>query len=174
MQRVRDVQLIARTRHRDIQQATLFVDLCFVARCARHRKNPVCGPDDKHHVKLFSLGRVCRGENERIVVVFVAADGEILRVRRRLERERGQKCCTIRIAGRNHFQLIQIREPRWRVVVRCLENRIVQLTHQSNRFRRGVRIYASHAVEQRRKCVQPRTRARRCTHGANRHRLPSM
>ena len=92
-------------------------------------KIAVGGPDDEHRVPLLALGRVRRGEDERVVLV-VAADGEVLRVGRRFERERGEERGAIGIAGGDDLQLVEVGQPRRRVVVGGLEDRIVQLAHQ--------------------------------------------
>ena len=116
-----------------------------------------------------------RGENERVVFVG-AAHGEILRGGGRLERECREERGAVGVASGDDLELIEIGQPRRRVVVGALENGVVQLPHQPDAFARAVLVllllHAAHAIEERRHGHEPRLGARGRSHGAEGHGLP--
>ena len=66
--RLDEVEVIARPRHRDVEQAPLFFDLFFASRGHVRRNAAVHDIQDVDDVPLLALGRVDGGEDE---VVFV-------------------------------------------------------------------------------------------------------
>src|SRR3954463_11011391 len=103
--------MIPGARHRDVHEAAFFLRLFERSETASGREPSVDAPDDEDCIPLLTLGRVGCAKNEIVLVFLAACSREILRCLRWLERERRKKRRTIRIAGCNVLELVEIHEP---------------------------------------------------------------
>ena len=118
--------MIAGARHRDVHQASFFLQLIVVAEGTRHREPAVHRPDDEHRVPLLPLGAVHGAEHQGIVLFFRAAAGEVLRPLGRLEGYRREEGAAIGVPPGNYLQLVEVREPRLHPVVPLTQDVVVQ------------------------------------------------
>ena len=122
--RVEQVQMVARSRHRDVEQAALLVDLLWCPGRHVRRYAAVNHVEHIHHIPFLALSGMDRREDE-IVFVEVRIGGYIPHCVGWVERQLAQEPLARRVARGELLQLLQISRARVRRVVQALEVRLV-------------------------------------------------
>ena len=101
------VERILRTRHGDVQQPSLFLDLVALADRQVARNAAVDDVEHEHLRPFLSLGRMDGGEDE-IVLIQVRRPGQVAGGVRRIKRQLGEELLPRGVAGRDLFQLKEV------------------------------------------------------------------
>ncbi len=117
-----------RARHRDVEQAPLFVDQLGAAGGEFGREAAVGHVQHVDRVPLLALRRVHGGEHE-VVLVEERRAREIAGRGGRIQGELGEESFPCLELKRNLFQLLKISRPDLRLLVDALEVRLEPLAH---------------------------------------------
>src|SRR5688572_21029216 len=120
--------MIARACHRDVEQASLFLDLIGCADREVGWNATVDDVEHEHRAPLLALRRVDRRQHEPVFI-----DHRWPRViagrARWIEGEVIEKAAARGVRPRDRFELREITEPRFGAVVALDEDRLVELAH---------------------------------------------
>ncbi len=118
------MKVVLRARHRDIEEAALFLDFRRRPGGEIGRQATVHGVEQEYRGPLLALGRMDRRQDQ-VVLVLERHAGFIAGRVRRIERQLGEKALAARVAPRDMRQLVEVGFANGGVLVFSLEMRCV-------------------------------------------------
>ena len=150
-QRLDQVQLIACTRHCDVQQPPLLVDSIRLAGCEFRREISVGDIQHVDRVPFLALGRMHGGQHQ-IILIQHRWPCELATRARRVERQLGQESFAARILSGQMLQHFEIGGAHTGRFVQARELRLVPGTHAFDLARPGgarIREFRHHPAKRR-------------------------
>ena len=119
-------QIVLGASERDVEQSELLVETIALVKGHVGWDVAVRGVDERDGSPLTSLGRMDRREDQ-VVVIEMRSTGQVAGSLGRIDDELREKPLSVRVGSRGRRKLVEISEPRSRVVVPARENRGCEL-----------------------------------------------